>query len=805
MMHYMLKVYSPIFLKAQQGAPMVVPLSESTLWTMTEAEGLDTAFMELSAEATSEATAAMSIQEDYDAREMTFTLSVKPLQHQEAWVFASRYLISDTPADLYCLEMPGVYMKGKIAGYSFNRYSDSVTVDLSFQPVDRFWHGDMQVTLGGIPVPEINVLSDVPCYPDLLYEMNLVPDPLQGYWWSRLQVRFSVPTYTPSPYAEGVIESADEELLDFDIEDLKIPSTAGFTSFSISAYDKKASLSWQQGGGPITTVDLTAYIDWKTSTWGWVLAPGTVSITPRGYWTNGIDSQYRDWPAMKGTLTIHPLWATWPKELYDHGDGFIFSPYLLPENIKEGVVILGVKGELKAALPDYTGDYTVEISSQEEKLETAGTSMRDDLTIQVVDDNLTPENIRKGVSILDVEGTYGGDPYTGPTEVTPTLEDQTLPTEGTTLEQDITVKAIWPVDPADIGYQLEGGEEGFIKDEITDVEKGGPTMSIFITHPGWYTGGVKSRSRQAVIAPQEKAKFIPENIRSGISLLGVEGSYEGEVPESYPGPYTVTPDIAAQTLQTGGKVMDENLQVEAISPVDKQGGIEVWEKGTDILAAAPDSAITQRDQKIDLVPLISSSGEGWYTPAYTNAAKEYRVGISPTETAKIIPDNIKKGTTILGIAGAFEGEDSPLPWTDISDAGWLVTRILFGSTSYNPTSQKNPFVASGETAFESFYKTMGMGMTGTPVNTSFSSIPTSMVITLDAPAPVGIPVPVTLYGVAGVTVGDESFSYSCTGKGEVDGSLFVFTINCNLLGTGKDFPTVQDSALVSTTFTFVEA
>ena len=604
-MHYMLKVYSPIFLKAQQGAPMVVPLSESTLWTMTEAEGLDTAFMELSAEATSEATAAMSIQEDYDAREMTFTLSVKPLQHQEAWVFASRYLISDTPADLYCLEMPGVYMKGRIAGYSFSRYSDSVTIELSFQPEDRFWHGDMQVTLGGIPVPEINVLSDVPCYPDLLYEMNLVPEPLQGYWWSRLQIRFSVPTYSPAPYAEGVVEVADEELLDFDIEDLHIPSTAGLVSFSVSAYDKKASLSWQQGGGPITTVDLTAHIDWDTSTWGWMLAPGTVSITPRGYWTNGIESQYNDWPAMKGTLTIHPLWATWPKELYDSGDGFVFSPYLSPENIREGVVVLGVLGTLEPALPDYTG----------------------------------------------------------PTEVEPSLEKQTLPTAGRSINTDITVTPISPVNPADgIGWAESEVDEPTITDEITDLT-GGPVLAGVIVKEGWYEREQQGPWRQSVIADSEKEKIIPENIREGITILGVGGSYEGEAPESYPGPYTVTPDTAAQALQTGGKMMDENLQIEAISPVDKEGGIEIWEKGTDIMASAPDSAITQRDQKIDLVPLIPTSGEGWYTPAYTNTAKEYRVGISPTETAKIIPENIREGITILGIAGTHSGAPEGYPFT----------------------------------------------------------------------------------------------------------------------------------------------
>lgn len=570
-MHYMLKVYSPIFLKAQQGAPMVVPLSESTLWTMTEAEGLDTAFMELSAEATSEATAAMSIQEDYDAREMTFTLSVKPLQHQEAWVFASRYLISDTPADLYCLEMPGVYMKGRIAGYSFSRYSDSVTIELSFQPEDRFWHGDMQVTLGGIPVPEINVLSDVPCYPDLLYEMNLVPEPLQGYWWSRLQIRFSVPTYSPAPYAEGVVEVADEELLDFDIEDLHIPSTAGLVSFSVSAYDKKASLSWQQGGGPITTVDLTAHIDWDTSTWGWMLAPGTVSITPRGYWTNGIESQYNDWPAMKGTLTIHPLWATWPKELYDSGDGFVFSPYLSPENIREGVVVLGVLGTLEPALPDYTG----------------------------------------------------------PTEVEPSLEKQTLPTAGRSINTDITVTPISPVNPADgIGWAESEVDEPTITDEITDLT-GGPVLAGVIVKEGWYEREQQGPWRQSVIADSEKEKIIPENIREGITILGIAGTHSG-APEGYP--FTTSIPVVIDRIDVGGSALTKETPITGQAAVIEDESIAILVFGSRPMDDFPSSFTQWRLRlKLDyssiggpplpaptgraLISIVTSAGEKKWTLA----------------------------------------------------------------------------------------------------------------------------------------------------------------------------------------------
>lgn len=57
---------------------------------------------------------------------------------------------------------------------------------------------------------------------------------------------------------------------------------------------------------------------------------------------------------------------------------------------------------------------------------------------------LTPENIKEGVSILGVSGEFGADDISSQSkEVTPTFEDQTiLPDEGTTFLSSVKVKAI---------------------------------------------------------------------------------------------------------------------------------------------------------------------------------------------------------------------------------------------------------------------------------------------------------------------------------------------------------------------------
>lgn len=59
--------------------------------------------------------------------------------------------------------------------------------------------------------------------------------------------------------------------------------------------------------------------------------------------------------------------------------------------------------------------------------------------------------------------------------------------------------------------------------------------------------GFHDGSGKVTISPEEKAKLIPGNIKSGITVLGVNGTYGGEAIKAQE--KTVTPAVTQQTVQ----------------------------------------------------------------------------------------------------------------------------------------------------------------------------------------------------------------------------------------------------------------
>ena len=58
--------------------------------------------------------------------------------------------------------------------------------------------------------------------------------------------------------------------------------------------------------------------------------------------------------------------------------------------------------------------------------------------------------------------------------------------------------------------------------------------------------GFHDGSGKVSISATEKAKLIPSNLKQGISILGVTGSYSGEAIKAHS--KTVTPTLSAQTV-----------------------------------------------------------------------------------------------------------------------------------------------------------------------------------------------------------------------------------------------------------------
>ena len=250
------------------------------------------------------------------------------------------------------------------------------------------------------------------------------------------------------------------------------------------------------------------------------------------------------------------------------------------------------------------------------------------------------------------------DPYTGPTEITPSLVEQVLEIAGKTPSKNITVKAVEKGDGLGIMASISPDKPltvaatAYIYDKNeTLYAKGGVKTPAYYDGPTMYG----NNGYAVQIHPFEKAKLIPGNIKKDVTLLGVTGTLEegGEV-DPYTGTMTVTPSTTEQTLPTDGKTVTGDIKVEAIEQVTSQEGITLdttsWEPYVTY-------HITAKNEHKALSPIVKIAG---YYSRHWGTSFAVGVDIEETEQAKIIPENIRKDVSILGVTGTLEtGETDP--------------------------------------------------------------------------------------------------------------------------------------------------
>ena len=238
------------------------------------------------------------------------------------------------------------------------------------------------------------------------------------------------------------------------------------------------------------------------------------------------------------------------------------------------------------------------------------------------------------------------DPYTGPTEITPSLVEQVLEIAGKTPAGNITVKAIAPVKMPD---EITLSGDGYIntKDDVK-------TVYATVGEVGWYKTG-STRPVEVAIADAEKAKLTADNIRKDVTILGVTGTLETGETDPYTGAMTVTPSTTEQTLPTDGKTVTGDIKVEAIDEVTSQHGITF-----DLTSMEPSVVyhITDKNECKAVHPIVKIAG--YYSIHWGTSIGVVGIDIDDSEQAKIIPENIRKDVSILGVTGTLEtGETDP--------------------------------------------------------------------------------------------------------------------------------------------------
>ena len=285
---------------------------------------------------------------------------------------------------------------------------------------------------------------------------------------------------------------------------------------------------------------------------------------------------------------------------------------IVPENIVQGITILGVLGNATIDMTDTTatkdnilqgktayladGIQTGTMTNNGQVIITPSTI---DKAIpqgyhngrgyvkaidNTVDVNIQPNNIKQGVTILGVTGTLGNLDTSDATANTSTiLYGQTAYVNG----QKITGSMI---------------NRGYLRFD--------PSTADQIISPGYTSGGIVNK-----VTANIDQNIIPGNIKQGVTILGVTGALTDQGIDTSDATATTANILETKTAYVNGSKLTGTMS--------NRGNLTITP-----------STSTQ------------TFNSGYYSTILTNA-------VSSTIDANIQPNNIKAGTTILGVTGTL--------------------------------------------------------------------------------------------------------------------------------------------------------
>ena len=306
---------------------------------------------------------------------------------------------------------------------------------------------------------------------------------------------------------------------------------------------------------------------------------------------------------------------------------------IAPANIKYGVEILGVTGSFEGDHKFQEKYITPSKNNAIDVVPDAGYTGMTKVTVgqvtAAIDYNIRPENIKKGIEIMDVHGTYEPAPSQTTKHVEPKTYQQTVrPDEGYGTLDQVTV--------GEVTAAIDGSiQPNNIRKGVTILDVEGtmePTMSQNIivtpktTEQTFTPGGVYNAIHTVTVNPVTSdidANIVASNIKTGVEILGVEGTFDG----------------------------GSNLQIKEVTPTDEvqtvlaDDGYDALSR-VDVLATPVEDITITSSQENQTI--MRSEGK------FINSVTVPKV--TSTIDSNIKPENIKMNMSILGVVGTYDGD-----------------------------------------------------------------------------------------------------------------------------------------------------
>lgn len=196
----------------------------------------------------------------------------------------------------------------------------------------------------------------------------------------------------------------------------------------------------------------------------------------------------------------------------------------------------------------------------------------------------------------------------------------------------------------DFGGVATGGKAK--PEEVFDVQPTTADQTIAPTEGSVFSGGTVR-----AVTSEIDVNIVSNNIKEGVSILGVAGTLKEEKPEES---FNVQPTTAEQTITpTEGKVFSGGTVKAVTSAIDGNIVAGNIKEGVTILGVAGTLKGEKPEESFNVQP---TTAEQTITPTVGSVFSGGTVhAVTSSIDSNIQPENIKEGVSILGVAGTLSG------------------------------------------------------------------------------------------------------------------------------------------------------